>query len=51
LAEKISERYPQSRVILMTAYGSEETEKRARDLGLAYLTKQMDLEHISDYLR
>ncbi len=51
LAEIINARSPQSRVILMTAYGSEETEKRARDLGLIYLTKQMDLERISEYLR
>lgn len=48
LAEEIQHLSPQSRLILMTAYGSEETEKRAHDLGMKYIPKPLDLDKISE---
>jgi len=48
LLERVKEKYPKTRFILMTAYGSDEVEARAHDLEVYdYITKPF---HVSDLL-
>jgi CheY-like chemotaxis protein/predicted regulator of Ras-like GTPase activity (Roadblock/LC7/MglB family) len=48
LLERVKEKYPNTRFILMTAYGSDEVEARAHDLEVYdYITKPF---HVSDLL-
>ena len=48
LIERVKEKYPRTRFVLMTAYGSDEVEARARSLDVYdYITKPF---HVSDLL-
>ncbi len=48
LAEQLRTISPESRLTMMTAYGSEEVEARARELGMSYLSKPVNLDHIAE---
>ncbi len=50
IAEEVKRCSPKSRVILMTAFGSEEIEKRAFEMGIMYLPKPLDLDKIMEIL-
>jgi CheY-like chemotaxis protein len=49
--DEIQRLSPDSRVIIMTAYGSEETEDKTRERGVGYLPKPLDMEHITELLQ
>ena len=52
LLGEIKERFPDLRVMMVTAYGDEERRRRAGDLGAAdFLTKPVDFDRLKAQLR
>ncbi len=46
LIDRVKIAQPQAQLVLMTAFGSSEVERRANSLGVKYLMKPFDLNHL-----
>jgi DNA-binding response OmpR family regulator len=50
ICEEIFERSIHSKIMLMTAYGSEIIQKRASDMGITYIQKPIDMTQVLEML-
>lgn len=46
LIDHVKKAQPKAQLVLMTAFGSSEVERRANSLGVTYLMKPFDLNHL-----